>query len=66
MDILKYIIAAGVAFVFSLIVWIMGNFLSGVLLFILLFGGYLVWNVFQNVKNEPPVQKEKEDFPQDN
>ncbi|NLZ24660.1 hypothetical protein GX888_02880 [Candidatus Dojkabacteria bacterium] len=66
MDLLKYIIAGAIALVLGIVVWIMGNFLSGILIFILLFGGYIMWNVLQNVnENAPPEEKDK-NISQDN
>ena len=55
MDLMKYIIAAGVSFIISIAAIIMGNFLSGILIFILLFGGYILINVVKGLEKETPV-----------
>lgn len=58
MDLLKYLVAAVVSFVAGILVWIMGNFLSGVLLFILMFGGYILWNALKGIEKTPIKQGE--------
>lgn len=54
MDLVKYLIAGVVSLVIGIIAMFMGNFLSGILIFILLFGSYIMWNVLKNVKDVPP------------
>ena len=51
---MKYIIAAGVSLIVSVAAIIMGNFLSGILIFILLFGGYVLINVVKGIEKETP------------
>ena len=54
MDIMKYLIVAGVSIIVAVIAGIMGNVLSGVLIFILLFGGYILFNVTKVMKSDTP------------
>lgn len=53
MDLMKYVIAGGISLVIGIIAVFMGNLLSGILIFVLLFGGYVMWNVVKSIKDEP-------------
>ena len=53
MDLMKYVVVGGISLVIGIIAVFMGNFLSGLLIFILLFGGYIMWNVLKGIKEEP-------------
>ena len=37
---------------------IMGNFLSGILIFVLLFGGYILVNVVKGIEKETPQKSQ--------
>ncbi len=54
MDLMKYIVAAGISLIVSIAAMIMGNFLSGILIFVLLFGGYILFNVIKGIEKEEP------------
>lgn len=54
----KYLIAAVICLVIGVVGWIMGNILTGVLLFCLLFGGYILWNVLKGIEKNPIPEKE--------
>ncbi len=64
MDLVKYLIAGGISLVIGIIAMFMGNFLSGILIFILLFGSYIMWNILKNIKDVPP--KDTSTPPKDN
>ncbi len=51
MNLMKYVIAAGVALVISIVAMFLGDFTSGLLIFILLLGGYIMWNVLNGIKS---------------
>jgi NADH:ubiquinone oxidoreductase subunit H len=67
MDLMKYVIAAGVSFVIAIIASFMGNLVTGILIFILLFGGYIMWNVLKVINKTPtttsPVKTESPKVP---
>lgn len=52
MDLMKYVIVAGVSLIIGALAMIMGNVLSGILIFVLLFGGYILLNVTKVMKSE--------------
>lgn len=58
MDLMKYIIAAGLSLIVSIAAMIMGNFLSGILIFVLLFGGYILFNVVKGIEKETPQKSQ--------
>lgn len=58
MDLMKYIIAAGLSLIVSIAAMIMGNFLSGILIFVLLFGGYILFNVVKGIEKETPQKNQ--------
>lgn len=64
MDLVKYLVAAVVSFVAGILVWIMGNFLSGILLFVLIFGGYILWNQLKGI-DKTPIKQEENTQPQE-
>lgn len=53
MDLMKYVIVAGISLVIAVIAGFMGNWVSAVLIFILLFGSYIMWNVARGIKDDP-------------
>ncbi|MDY0097488.1 MAG: hypothetical protein RBS01_04015 [Candidatus Dojkabacteria bacterium] len=55
---MKYIIAAGLSLIVSIAAMIMGNFLSGILIFVLLFGGYILFNVVKGIEKETPQKNQ--------
>ena len=52
-NLVKYAIAAVISLVVGVIATFMGNILSGILIFILIFGGYIMWNVVRGLREEP-------------
>lgn len=58
MDLLKYIIVAVLSLIISVAAMVMGNFLSGILIFLLLFGGYILVNVVKGIEKETPQESQ--------
>jgi hypothetical protein len=54
MDLLKYIIVAVIALLVGLGAWVMGNLLSGILVFLLIIGSYVMFNIVKDIQDEPP------------
>ena len=52
MDLMKYVIVAGISLIVAVLAGAMGNVLSGILIFLLLFGGYVLLNVTKVVKSD--------------
>ncbi len=52
MDLMKYVIVAGISLIVAVLAGAMGNVLSGILIFILLFGGYILLNVTKVMKSD--------------
>lgn len=51
---MKYVVVAGISLIIAVLAGVMGNVLSGILIFILLFGGYILLNVTKVMKTEAP------------
>ena len=49
-DLMKYVIAGAVSIVLAVIAGIFGNVLTGVLIFVLVFGGYIMLNIVNDLK----------------
>lgn len=56
MNLVKYLIAGGVALLIAIVASFMGNIITGILVFIGLFGGYIMWNVIKNITPEQPKE----------
>jgi hypothetical protein len=54
MNLMKYLVVAGISLVIAVLAGVMGNVLSGILIFVLLFGGYILLNVTKVMKTEEP------------
>jgi FtsH-binding integral membrane protein len=54
MDLVKYLIAGGISLIVAVIAGVMGNVLSGVLIFVLLFGGYILFNITNVMRTDTP------------
>lgn len=48
---MKYVVVAGISLIIAIIASVMGNVLSGILIFVLLFGGYILWNITKVMKS---------------
>ena len=55
-DLMKYIIAGAVSIVLAIIAGILGNVLTGVLIFFLVFGGYIMLNIVNDLKQSEAKQ----------
>lgn len=51
MDLMKYVVVAGISLIIAIIASVMGNVLSGILIFVLLLGGYILWNITKVMKS---------------
>jgi hypothetical protein len=55
-DLMKYVIAGAVSIVLAVTAGIFGNVLTGVLIFVLVFGGYIMLNIVNDLKPSEPKQ----------
>ena len=55
-DLMKYVIAGAVSIVLAVIAGIFGNVLTGVLIFVLVFGGYIMLNIVNDLKQSEAKQ----------
>ena len=55
-DLMKYVIAGAVSIVLGIIAGIFGNVLTGVLIFVLVLGGYIMLNIVNDLKPDEPKQ----------
>ena len=55
-DLMKYVIAGAVSIVLGIIAGIFGNVLTGVLIFVLVLGGYIMLNIVNDLKPSEPKQ----------
>ncbi len=66
MNLMKYLIAGGVSLVIGIAAMIMGgNIFTAVLVFVSLFGGYILWNISKNLTPDTP-QNPPQNPPSDN
>jgi len=71
MNLVKYLVAGVVALLIAVIASFMGNILTGILVFVSLFGGYIMWNIVKNIppettKDDTTVTKDTSNPPMDN
>ena len=59
MNLMKYLIAGGVALLIAVVASFMGNILTGILVFIGLFGGYIMWNIINSITPQTPKNDNK-------
>ncbi|MDX9738941.1 MAG: hypothetical protein RBT33_01065 [Candidatus Dojkabacteria bacterium] len=56
MDLVKYIIVGGICLFIGFILSILvRNIFTGIISAVLLFGGYLLWSLFNSAKKAPPT-----------
>ncbi|HNW23777.1 MAG TPA: hypothetical protein PKH06_03410 [Candidatus Dojkabacteria bacterium] len=71
MNLVKYLIAGGVALLLAVFATFMGNIWTGILVFVGLLGGYIMWNILKNItpesaKEDSTPPKETPTPPMDN